>query len=96
MTMPSSTRIAADISRARRSRCHQSNQAPHPRPADPGSTGQSDALAAYRRVRDLLAGKLGIDPGESLRRLHAAVLAQDPALDWHGPYRGHPVFVPAA
>ena len=54
---------------------------------------QGDALAAYRRVRDLLAGELGIDPGEPLRRLHAAVLAQDPALDWHGdrqaPADGH-------
>ena len=32
---------------------------------------QGDALAAYRRVRDLLAGELGIDPGEPLQRLHA-------------------------
>jgi YVTN family beta-propeller protein len=49
---------------------------------------QGDALAAYRRVRDLLAGELGIDPGEPLRRLHASVLAQDPALDWDGDHPG--------
>ena len=54
---------------------------------------QAEALAAYRRARDLLAGELGIDPGEPLRRLHASVLAQDPALDWsdsrQGPAEGH-------
>ena len=43
---------------------------------------QADALAAYRRARDLLADELGIDPGEPLQRLHASVLAHDPALDW--------------
>jgi len=45
---------------------------------------QADALAAYRRVHELLADELGIDPGEPLRRPHASVLAQDPALDWNG------------
>ena len=43
---------------------------------------QAEALAAYRRARDLLASELGIDPAEPLRRLHASVLAHDPALDW--------------
>jgi len=46
---------------------------------------QADALAAYRRARDLLAGELGIDPGEPLQRLHSSVLAHDPALEWAGP-----------
>jgi YVTN family beta-propeller protein len=45
---------------------------------------QADALAAYRRTRELLADELGIDPGAPLARLHAAVLAHDPALDWTG------------
>ena len=54
---------------------------------------QADALAAYRRARDVLAGELGIDPGEPLERLHAAVLAHDPALDRTGtaaPANGSP------
>ena len=42
---------------------------------------QADALAAYHDARRELAGKLGIDPGPALRRMHARILAGDPALD---------------
>jgi len=65
---------------------------------------QAEALAAYRRIRDVLAGELGIDPGEPLRSIHASVLAQDAALDWasgrddlaggHGADAGTPVRSP--
>src|SRR6516164_11361688 len=44
---------------------------------------QADALRAYQRCRTVLAGELGLEPGAELRRLEAAVLAQDPSLDWH-------------
>ena len=37
---------------------------------------QADALAAYRRARAVLAGELGIEPGEELRQLEQAVLRQ--------------------
>jgi WD40 repeat protein/DNA-binding SARP family transcriptional activator len=48
---------------------------------------QSDALGAYLRARDVLAAELGVDPGPELRAVHAAVLAQDPALNrsWSPP-----------
>jgi DNA-binding SARP family transcriptional activator len=39
---------------------------------------QSDALAAYRRVKDTLAEDLGIDPGQNLRDLNDRVLRQEP------------------
>jgi predicted ATPase/DNA-binding SARP family transcriptional activator len=38
---------------------------------------QADALAAYRRARDMLAADLGLEPGEDLRRLEQAVLRQE-------------------
>jgi YVTN family beta-propeller protein len=45
------------------------------------SARQAGALAAYRAVRCSLVEKLGLEPGPELRRLEAAVLAQDPSLD---------------
>jgi DNA-binding SARP family transcriptional activator/class 3 adenylate cyclase/WD40 repeat protein len=42
---------------------------------------QRDALDAYQRARRLLVDELGIEPGPDLRRLEAAILAQDPSLD---------------
>ncbi|TRW88733.1 FHA domain-containing protein [Mycolicibacterium sp. 018/SC-01/001] len=39
---------------------------------------QSDALDVYRRVKDVLADDLGIDPAPELRDLHALVLRQAP------------------
>jgi DNA-binding SARP family transcriptional activator/class 3 adenylate cyclase len=48
---------------------------------------QRDALEAYQRARRLLTDELGIEPGPELRRLEAAVLAQDPGLDVLGPVR---------
>lgn len=42
---------------------------------------QSEALATYRTLRQLLADQLGVEPAPSLQRLHQAVLRADPALD---------------
>jgi DNA-binding SARP family transcriptional activator len=39
---------------------------------------QAAALAAYERCRAALAEELGVDPTPALRRVHAAVLAQEP------------------
>lgn len=43
---------------------------------------QGEALAAYARLREQLREQLGIDPSPELARLHEAVLAQRPDLDW--------------
>ena len=41
---------------------------------------QADALQAYQDARARLVDELGIEPGERLRELERAILAQDPAL----------------
>lgn len=46
---------------------------------------QADALGAYTRLREQLSEQLGIDPSPELVRLHEAVLAQRPDLDWRPP-----------
>ncbi|MGB5795243.1 MAG: BTAD domain-containing putative transcriptional regulator, partial [Mycolicibacter algericus] len=43
---------------------------------------QGEALGAYQRARSLLADELGVDPGPELRRLEAAIVAQDTALEY--------------
>jgi DNA-binding SARP family transcriptional activator len=42
---------------------------------------QADALARYRAGRETLVRTLGIEPSPSLRRLHEAILRQDPSLE---------------
>lgn len=42
---------------------------------------QADALATYQRLRRSLADDLGIDPSQTVRDLHVAILGQDRALD---------------
>ena len=57
---------------------------------------QADALRAYQRCRAVLADELGLEPGPELRRLEAAVLAQDPALEWQPPAQPAPARPPQA
>ncbi|WP_156766865.1 BTAD domain-containing putative transcriptional regulator, partial [Mycobacterium sp. E796] len=45
---------------------------------------QGEALGAYQRARTLLADELGVDPGPELRRLEAAIVAQDASLETPG------------
>jgi YVTN family beta-propeller protein len=42
---------------------------------------QADALEAYRRLRSRLDEELGLQPGQELRDLEAAILRQDESLD---------------
>ena len=42
---------------------------------------QAEALDAYRRARATLVEHIGVEPGPELRRLHEAILRQDPLLD---------------
>lgn len=46
---------------------------------------QADALRCFQRARRVLADELGVEPGPDLRRLEAAVLEHDPALEAAGP-----------
>ena len=43
---------------------------------------QADALRAYRELRTILVGQLGIEPGPELRELEARILRQDAELDY--------------
>jgi DNA-binding SARP family transcriptional activator len=42
---------------------------------------QAEALAGYRRLRELLTSELGLEPSPALRRLERRVLQQDPGLE---------------
>jgi DNA-binding SARP family transcriptional activator/tetratricopeptide (TPR) repeat protein len=57
-----------------------------------GSGRQSEALAAYHRLRSRLGDELGLSPGTDLQRLHAAILRNEPAV---GPLTEPPAAVPA-
>jgi class 3 adenylate cyclase len=48
------------------------------------SDRQAEALQAYQDARRLLVDELGIEPGERLRELERAILAQAPSLDAPG------------
>jgi YVTN family beta-propeller protein len=48
---------------------------------------QAEALRAYQDARRALVDELGIEPGEELRQLQSAILAQDPSLGAGRPTR---------
>lgn len=51
---------------------------------------QADALDSYQRARRVLAGELGLEPGEQLSRLQKRILARDPALRGEPPHPPRP------
>lgn len=53
---------------------------------------QADALEAYQEARRTLGDELGLEPGQALRDLEAAILRQDPALSPGAP---EPFLTPA-
>ena len=57
---------------------------------------QADALRAYQRARGVLVDELGLEPGAELRRLEAAIVAQDPELDWQPPTSSAPAGSPSS
>src|SRR5919108_2050931 len=42
---------------------------------------QAEALESYRHARRTLVDEIGVEPGPELKRLHEAILRQDPSLD---------------
>jgi DNA-binding SARP family transcriptional activator len=43
---------------------------------------QADALRAYQDLRTILGDELGIEPSPEVTRLDAAIVRQDPTIDW--------------
>ncbi|WP_143590712.1 AfsR/SARP family transcriptional regulator [Thermoactinospora rubra] len=54
----------------------------------------AEALASYRRGRDLMVQELGIEPGPELARLHSAILRGDAELLQASSRKGRPRAVP--
>ena len=49
---------------------------------------QAEALAVYKKTRDMLIDELGIEPSRALHDLERAILRQDPSLDLPEPESG--------
>jgi DNA-binding SARP family transcriptional activator len=57
---------------------------------------RAEALAVYRQGRQTMVGELGLEPGDSLQRLHRRILDDDPGLHVFGPAPARPAAVPVA